>query len=147
MGRNCARATARPLDRFSVIMMTENLRSPIISMNRTATASYCITFEVKVNPSDLPEIDRRMECARQIYNTCLGQCQKRWRQIRSIPEWSSALSELQTLNHKTELSSDEKSRQSNDTALLIPAACLRFRSFSASPVKAWRSLFTTYSGQ
>ena len=80
-------------------------------MNRTATASYCITFEVKVNPSDLPEIDRRMECARQIYNTCLGQCQKRWRQIRSIPEWSSALSELQTLNHKTELSSDEKSRQ------------------------------------
>ncbi len=34
-------------------------------MNRTVTESYCITFEVKVNSSDQPEIDRRMECARQ----------------------------------------------------------------------------------
>ena len=80
-------------------------------MNRTATESYCITFEVKVNASDLPEIDRRVECARQVYNTCLGQCQKRWRLVRSIPEWRSALKELQALNRKTELSSEEKSRQ------------------------------------
>lgn len=80
-------------------------------MNRTITESYCITFEVKVNPSDLPEIDRRTECARQVYNTCLGQCQKRWRLVRSIPEWRSALKDLQTLNRKTDLSPEEKTRQ------------------------------------
>ena len=80
-------------------------------MNRTVTESYCITFEVKVNSSDQPEIDRRVECARQIYNTCLGHCQKLWRKVRSILEWRSALKELQALNRKTELSSDEKSRQ------------------------------------
>ena len=78
---------------------------------KAVTESYCVMFEVKVNPSDMPEIDRRQECARQVYNTCLGQCQKHWRQIRSIPEWRSALKELQALNRKTELSSDEKSRQ------------------------------------
>lgn len=92
-------------------MMTGNPRRQVNPMNRTVTESYCITFEVKVTPSDLPEIDRRVECARQVYNTCLGQCQKRWRQIRSIPEWRAALSELQALNRKTELSPDEKSRQ------------------------------------
>lgn len=92
-------------------MMTGNPRRQAPLMNRTVTESYCITFEVKVNPSDLPEIDRRMECARQIYNTCLGRCQKQWRALRSLPEWRSALKELQVLNRKTELSSDEKSQQ------------------------------------
>ena len=80
-------------------------------MNRTATESYCITLEVKAHPSGLPEIGRRTECARQFYNTCLGQCRKRWRQIRSIPEWRSALKALQALNRKAELSSEEKSRR------------------------------------
>ena len=80
-------------------------------MKRTVTESYCVTFEVKVKPSDLPEIDRRTECARQVYNTCLGHCQKLWRKVRSIQEWRSALKELQAFNRKTELSSDEKSRQ------------------------------------
>lgn len=92
-------------------MMTGNPRRQATLMNRTVTVSYCITFEVKVNPSDMPEIDRRRECARQVYNTCLGQCQKHWRQIRSIPEWRSALKELQVLNRKNDLSPDEKSRQ------------------------------------
>ena len=78
---------------------------------KAVTESYCVTFEVKVNPSDRPEIDRRTECARQIYNSCLGQCQKRWRQIRSIPKWRSALKELQSLNRKAELSCEEKFRQ------------------------------------
>ena len=78
---------------------------------KTVTESYCITFAVKVQASDLPEIDRRMECARQIYNTCLGRCQKQWRALRGLPEWRFALRELQALNRKSELSVDEKSRQ------------------------------------
>lgn len=92
-------------------MMNGNPRRQVKPMNRTVTESYCITFEVKVNSSDQSEIDRRVECARQIYNTCLGHCQKLWRKVRSILEWRSALKELQALNRKTELSSDEKSRQ------------------------------------
>ena len=80
-------------------------------MKRTVTESYCVTFEVKVKPSDIPEIDRRRECARQIYNTCLGHCQKQWRHVRSIPQWRSALNELQALNRRTELSLSEKARQ------------------------------------
>ena len=92
-------------------MTTGNPRRRINQMKRTVTESYCVTFEVKVKPSDLPEIDRRTECARQVYNTCLGQCQKRWRLIRSIPEWRAALKELQALNRKPELSPDEKSHQ------------------------------------
>ena len=92
-------------------MTTGNPRRRINQMKRTVTESYCVTFEVKVKPSDLPEIDRRTECARQVYNTCLGQCQKCWRLIRSIPEWRAALKELQALNRKPELSPDEKSRQ------------------------------------
>ena len=99
-------------------MKTGNPRRHVKLMNRTVTESYCVTFEVKVNPSDLLEIDRRMECARQVYNTCLGQCQKRWRLVRSIPEWRSALKELQTLNRKTDLASDEKSRQKDLRKLL-----------------------------
>lgn len=78
---------------------------------KAVTKSYCVTFEVKVNPPDLPEISRRMECARQIYNTCLGRCQKLWRALRALPQWRSALKELQTLNRKNELSVNEKARQ------------------------------------
>ena len=80
-------------------------------MNCTAIESYCVTFEVQVNPPDLPGIKRRAECARQICSTCFGRCQKQWRQIRSIPAWRSALCEIQTLNRKVNLSPDEKSRQ------------------------------------
>ena len=80
-------------------------------MKRTVTESYCVTFEVKVKPSDIPEINRRRECARQVYNTCLSQCLKRWRLIRSIPEWRAALKELQVLNRTPELSLGEKARQ------------------------------------
>ena len=93
------------------MMMTENPRRQASPMNRTAAESCCITLEVKAHPSGLPEIGRRTECARQFYNTCLGQCRKRWRQIRSIPEWRSALKALQALNRKAELSSEEKSRR------------------------------------
>ena len=28
---------------------------------KAVTESYCVMFEVKVNPSDMPEIDRRQE--------------------------------------------------------------------------------------
>ena len=80
-------------------------------MNRTATESYCVTFEVQVNPPDLPGIKRRVECARQICSACLGRCQKQWRQIHNIPVWRPALCELQTPNRKVKLSPDEKSRQ------------------------------------
>ena len=80
-------------------------------MNRTVTESYCITFEVKVNPSDLPEIDRRVECARQVYNTILGHCLTLWRAVHGLPEWRRALRELQALNRKANLTSDEKQRQ------------------------------------
>ena len=53
-------------------MMNGNPRRQVKPMNRTVTESYCITFEVKVNSSDQSEIDRRMECARQIYTVTLG---------------------------------------------------------------------------
>lgn len=78
---------------------------------KAAAKSYCVTFEVKVSPSDLPEIARRTECARQIYNTSLGRCLKRWHGVRSMPAWRSALKQLQTLNRKDRLSADEKSQQ------------------------------------
>ena len=38
-------------------MMNGNPRRQVKPMNRTVTESYCITFEVKVNSSDQPEID------------------------------------------------------------------------------------------
>lgn len=84
-------------------------------MNRTATESYRVTFEVQVNPLNLPKTELRAECARQICSTCFGRCQKLWRQIRSISAWRSALCGLQTFNRKVNLSPDEKSRQKTAT--------------------------------
>lgn len=104
-------ARARPFDRFSIVKVTGNLRRQVSRMNCAATESYCVMFEVQVNPSDLPEIKRRAECARQICNTCLGRCQKQGCPIHSIPVWRSALCELQTPNRKVNLSPDEKYRQ------------------------------------
>ena len=80
-------------------------------MKRAITETYCVTFEVKVKDSDVSEIDRRMECARQIYNTCLGRCQKLWRTVHSILEWRSALKELQILNRKTVQPPEDKTQQ------------------------------------
>ena len=71
------------------------------------TETYCVTFEVRVSPGDFPEIERRMECIRQVYNTSLGRCLKLWRGIKADPVWRATLRELQALNRKAKLSEDE----------------------------------------
>lgn len=80
-------------------------------MVRCTTETYSITLEVKVHPADIPEIERRMECARQIYNTCLTRCMKLWRSLKCDLKWRSLLQELQELNKKSLLSDSELLRQ------------------------------------
>ena len=75
---------------------------------KLVTPSYSVRFEVVVAQSDIPDVERRMECARQVYNACLGRSLKLWKGVRGNPQWRSALRDLQALNRKAKLSPEEK---------------------------------------
>lgn len=61
------------------------------------STNYTIPIEVIVTPQQRRVVKRRMECARQIYNTCLGLFQKRLRSLRADPQWRALVREAQAI--------------------------------------------------
>lgn len=85
---------------------------------RSKTSSYCATFEIRVAPDQVPEIRRRQECARQIYNTCLSVLQKTWRRLRASPAWRSALRDVQRIGGMTNPPPEATALKSQAQALM-----------------------------
>lgn len=79
-------------------------------MNKSDAGNYTVTFEVSAGAADFHEIERRMEGARQVYNTCLSHCFKLHRGLQANPQWQKNLCEILKLTKRSAATPENKAR-------------------------------------
>lgn len=79
-------------------------------MNKSDAGNYTATFEVSASAADFHEIERRMEGARQVYNTCLSHCFKLHRGLQGNPQWQKNLCEILQLTKRSAATPENKAR-------------------------------------
>jgi len=69
-------------------------------LQRTKTPSYVLEFPLKVNKTQARALEVRFEAGRNLYNAVLGECLKRARKLKTLPEYQEALNLLNSGSRK-----------------------------------------------